>query len=230
MLTTLTCLSGMYCGTGLSLNVMNNFLIKHNMIQTLRGKKFLVRPEIIESGCMYKIYKEGIVFDDDGETRQNYHCIKKGYTFTMQNEPSHYDNIDFFGCLPKIDFLCYLSKCELFGNQDSKKLNTDEKKLYDLCKSENGTKIEYSTPIKTGDVWYLCDKNNNCSILAITDKQNFRKMVMEKHEFPFLITSFVMFCILSLWCFVRWLDSDEKDCDCYRFGGGGEKDCNCNRC
>lgn len=209
MLTTLTCLSGMYAGTGMGLQIMNNFLIEHNMIKTLRGKKFLVKPEIIKPGYMYKIYKENIAFDDDGEIRLQHYCIKEDYTFTIQNEPLHFTDTEFFG---------ELLKCEMFDNLNKKKLNTDDKKLFELCKSKNGTKIEYSNPIKTGDVWYLADKNNNCSILAITNKKDFREMVMKKYEFPFLMTSFIIFNICSLLCFIRWLD------------GGDEKECNCHRC
>jgi hypothetical protein len=203
MLTTLTCLTGLYCGTGATLIAMNNFYIKFNMLQTLKGKKFFVKPVITNEGYMYTLSKEKTIFNDVGVRNTVYCDTKNGYTFTMEDEPTYKIN-------EYSDFSFSQIGTTIFDNQKTiGKLDNNMQELYKTYKTDSKmVKVKYSKLLKTGDVWYLADKNNVCSLMAEMDEKSFKEFVINKYKFPFLVTSYCVFLLLCLACFVRWLDEN----------------------
>lgn len=191
MLTTLTCISGLYCGFGQVMNLTNKYMVKLNMIYTWSGKQYLIQPKIIKEGMMYKVSQQGIRFDNDGETHLKYHWSKSNYTFTMEHCPTTMSTIVLNN--PEVEIVNKDKALDVHVINES-----HLKSIYDEYKNQN-IMIEYKL-VKNGDVWYLADENNNVSMMTNMNKEQFREHVLEKYKirFTFLVSCLIISLLYSI--------------------------------
>ena len=201
MLTTLTCISGLYCGFGHAMNLTNKYMVKLNMIYTWPGKQYLIQPKIIKEGMMYKVSQQGIRFDNDGETYLKYHWSKSNYTFTMEHCPTTMSTIVLNN--PEVEIVNKDKALDVHVINES-----HLKSIYNEYKNQN-IMIEYKL-VKNGDVWYLADEINNVSMMTNMNKEQFRKHVLEKYKIRFTFIVSCLFYFLLFACYIRYLTKGDS--------------------
>lgn len=191
LLTSLTCITGSYWFGSMVLNLINKHSIQQNIIYTLTGKKFLVKPQFIQNGIMYKI-------------NSNSSPIAFGYSFIMKDGPvfdiKNVKNIIMISNNNLyIDNNNYLKFCEDNGILGWIQYSYDEYggMYYKNIKNEN-IKIEHTDILNYGDVWYLSNKNNWMELIANMKEEEFKKYIIKKYHMPYIKISFALFVVLIM--------------------------------
>lgn len=201
MLPTFTALCGLYYSTGTGLKFLNKHMVKLNMIYTLQGKMYLINPEIKKSGVIYRIYEEGIMYDDVN-IHNKYYGKESGITFTMKNPPTYASpSLLEFKCGTKI------IDTQSVDNEYYECLEYDSKLLKIVTSYKTSGKkimIETSPIVKNGNIWYLSNNFNDCSIMAYMDKDEFKNYIITKKSLPWIKASGVIFLLLLFQCIITY--------------------------
>jgi hypothetical protein len=210
MLTSLICASGLYCGVGGVVNMVNKYMVKINMVYTLKGKLFLVKPNLLKEGIFCKISEPNIKFNSDGEICNHYYHKEHSYTFKMENMPyiNNTSNVKIYG-----GSTLYLNNpTSIKTIQQNPHLETIINKT--LVKMP---KLDYSDILKTGDVYYVADKHNNSIMLSI-NPVNFRNDVLQEYKIEETPWVFVLFLLLVTYKIISYFMSypEEEECKCKR--------------